>query len=326
MTRAAFASARPAVSVDELKRAWHAVQAGQFRHTRRTHSRLGHTAPVDGRAAEWVRAPGEHVVPILGAVGSAGTSTVALALALAVERPTRVVECGPAIASGLASASTAEMGLHETGWRQGKRDTVLLERTSEPIAGADDAPTPTPATHEDQLTILDVGWEASGVLTGAGWLTAALSEAPAIVMVTPATVPAFRRLDALLELFVATHPTGWERLCLAVVGPPRKKWPRGLEHTGGRLTRRVLASDRVVQIPHDRDLAVNGLDSRPLPEAVLTAAALLLSLVDRPGSPSRPRLGVAEPTRSEFRSTSPTPKEPESGRAGHIEGNLSWSH
>lgn len=309
MTYTAFA--RPAVSVDELKRAWGAVQAGQFRRTCTSIAVVAPSAPGEKRAAAWEPAPGEHVVPVLGVVGSAGTSTVALALALGAERPARVVECGPAIASGLASASTAELGLHETGWRQGKRDTVLLERTSEPISGAGDVPRPVPAACDDQLTILDVGWEVSGVINGAGWLTVALADAPAVVMVTPATVPAFRRLDALLELFAATWPGGCERVCLAVVGPRRKKWPHGLERSSGPVTRHLLDTDRAVVIPRDRDLATAGLDSRPLPDAVLAAAAQLLPLVDRASSPIRATPDGAEET--------------ESARAGHSEGNLAWN-
>lgn len=310
MTSTAFA--RPAVSVDELKRAWGAVQAGQFGRARKPVAAVVPSVPRDSRPAVWAPAAGEHVVPVLGVVGSAGLSTVALALALAAQRPARVVECGPAIASGLASASTAELGIHNTGWRQGKRDAVLIERTSEFIAGSGDVPLPVPAAREDQLTILDVGWEASGVIYGTGWLTTAIAVAPAVVMVSPATVPAFRRLDALLELFAAVWPGSCERLCLAVVGPRRKKWPRGLEHSAGPVTRRLLDTDRVVEIPRDRDLATAGLDSRPLPDAVLAATAQLLPLVDLAGSP--------------LRATAEGAEETESARAGHTEGNLAWNH
>jgi len=299
MTTTSVRASRPAVSVDELKRAWCAVQAGHFRRTNAIRPPRDSALCDGGPVPVWVPAPGERVVPLLGATGSTGASTLALALALAAEQHARVVECGPAIASGLASASTAELGLHATGWRQGNRDHVLLERTSELLASVDDVPTPTEAVHPNQLTILDVGWETSGVVTGSSWLRTAVNTAPALVMITTATVAGFRRLDAALELLETTRRTGTDGLGVAVMGPPRKKWPRGLEQAGGPTTHRVLAVSPVVDIPRHRDLAVAGLDSRPLPEPVVRAAARLLPLIERACIPT------------------PAP--------GHLEGSQTWT-
>lgn len=332
----AYAPTRPAISVDELKRAWHAVQAGQFRRTNRT-GPAARQLDIGGEGVGvWEPSEGEQVVALLGAAGSAGTSTVALALALAAERTARVVECGPAIASGLASASTAELGTDETGWHQGRRDRVLLERTSELAGGPASTPTPIVAAHPGQLTILDIGWEASQVLTTTGWLSTAIDDARAVVMVTTATIPGFRRLDALLELLGDVQPNVRDRLHLAVVGPRRKKWPRGLEHSGGLATRQVLDSDRVVEIPHDRELATSGLDSRPLPEAVLTAGAELLAQIDeRTASvPPTPDSGGSDPMVTDSGqprtsdSSSAEQHDTEVGRTfrGFAEGNRTWSH
>ena len=331
-----YAPTRPAVSVDELKRAWHAVQAGQFRRTSRPGLSTRQPDLVDEAARVWEPAADEHVVPLLGAAGSAGTSTVALAIALAAERPARVVECGPAIASGLASASTAELGTDATGWHQGRRDHVLLERTSNLAGGPAATPTPTVAAHRGLLTVLDIGWETSQVLTATTWLTTTIGHAPALVMVTPATVPGFRRLDALLELLETVDSRAGERLHVAVVGPRRKKWPRGLEHAGGLATRQLLQSDRVVQIPHDRDLAISGLDSRPLPEAVLDAGARLLSQIDEHIQPPRHTPNthgpdIPAPDRTVTGFTDPGLAEQhdsEIGRSfgGVAEGNRTWSH
>ena len=99
---------------------------------------------------------------MIGSAGSVGASTVALAAGLAAAAPVRVIECCSVTASGLAAASTAELGLHPTDWRQGKRDHVLLERASEVLAGVDKVPLPTDAEHDTQLTILDIGWEEIG--------------------------------------------------------------------------------------------------------------------------------------------------------------------
>lgn len=270
---------RPAVSVDELKRAWYAVQSGDFRRT----SRPAHeTIPVDAAPAttrSWSPAPGERVIPVIGAAGSVGASTVALALASAATQPARVVECCRPAASGLAAASTAELGLapagNGAGWRQGRRDQVLIERTSGPPTSVEDVPAPTPAAHGDQLTILDAG-DATHLATRAGWLPTAVRTAPFLVAVTAATVPAFRRLESVLAL-LDVDPV---RVAVAVVGPVGRKWPRGVEQSAGPAVRRLIEAARVVEIPHDRTLAVNGVDSRPLPQAVTAAAARLLTLSD----------------------------------------------
>lgn len=271
---------RPAVSVDELKRAWYAVQSGYFRRTPHpTH----HTIPLDDATAttqSWSPATGELVIPVIGAAGSVGASTVALALATAATRPARVVECCPPAASGLAAASTAELGVapagNGAGWRQGRRDQVLIEHTSGLHTSIEDAPSPTPAEHGDQLTILDAGGDATHLATATGWLPSAVRTATFLVAVTTATVPAFRRLESALEL-LDLDPT---RVAVAVVGPASRKWPRGVEHSAGPAVQRLLDTARVVQIPHDRALAVNGVDSRPLPRAVTAAAARLLTLSD----------------------------------------------
>lgn len=211
---------------------------------------------------------------MIGCAGSVGASTVALATGLAAVAPVRVIECCSVTASGLAAASTAELGLHPTDWRQGKRDHVLLERASEVLAGVDEVPLPTDAEHDAQLTILDIGWEAGQLLATDCWLAEAVRTADQVVLVTTATVPGMRRAGVVMDL-LAGH---WqpEQITLAVRGPRRKKWPRGLEHAGGPAVRRVLDADRCVEIPEDRELAVNGLDSRPVPAPLISAARQLL--------------------------------------------------
>lgn len=264
-------SSRP-VGVDELKRAWQALNAGEFR----TGPGAGKGPRGRGTAAEddWTPADGEHTIAVIGSAGSVGASTVALATGLAAAAPVRVIECCSVTASGLAGASTAELGLHLTDWRQGKRDHVLLERASEVLAGVDEVPLPTDAEHDTQLTILDIGWEAGQLLATDCWLAEAVRTADQVVLVTTATVPGMRRAGVVMDL-LAGH---WqpEQITLAIRGPRRKKWPRGLEHAGGPAVRRALDADRCVEIPEDRELAVNGLDSRPVPAPLISAARQLL--------------------------------------------------
>jgi hypothetical protein len=270
-------SSRP-VGVDELKRAWQALNAGEFR----AGPGAGKGPRGRGTAAEddWTPADGEHTVAVIGAAGSVGASTVALATGLAAAAPVRVIECCSVTASGLAAASTAELGLHPTDWRQGKRDHVLLERASEVLAGVDEVPLPTDAEHDTQLTILDIGWEAGQLLATDCWLAEAVRAADQVVLVTTATVPGMRRAGVVMDL-LAGH---WqpEQITLAIRGPRRKKWPRGLEHAGGPAVRRALDADRCVEIPEDRDLAVNGLDSRPVPAPLISAARQLLEPAQLP--------------------------------------------
>ena len=265
------ATTRP-VAVDELKRAWHAVNAGDFRTGAGTGAGPRGRGPTGETA--WSPATGEHTIAVLGCAGSVGSSTVALAAGLAAAAPVRVVECCSVTASGLAAASTAELGLHPADWRQGKRDHVLLERASEVLAGVDEVPLPTEAQNETQLTILDIGWEAGQLLATDCWLAEAVRAADQIVLVTTATVPGMRRAGVAMDLLAGYWQP--EQIALAVRGPRRKKWPRGLDHVGGPAVRRVVDAGRCVEIPEDRELAVNGLDSRPVPAPLISAARQLL--------------------------------------------------
>jgi hypothetical protein len=115
---------RVAVSVDELKRAWTAIQSGRFRIGAGETSDPRELAPLPASKV-WEPGPGERVLLVIGCAGSSGASTIALALASAAAAPARVVECSSVTASGLAAASTAELGPHESGWTRGTRDGVL---------------------------------------------------------------------------------------------------------------------------------------------------------------------------------------------------------
>jgi hypothetical protein len=275
------ATTRP-VSVDELKRAWQAVISGDFR-VRPGAGKGPRGCGVTPEAA-WSPATGEHTIAVLGCAGSVGASTVSLAAGLAATGPVRVVECCSVTTSGLAAASTAELGLHPTDWRQGRRDHVLLERASEVLASVAEVPLPTETERKDQLTILDVGWETGHLLATDCWLAEAVRTANQVVLVTTATIPGMRRLAVAIDL-LSPH---WqpEQLALAVRGPRRKRWPRGLDHAGGPGVRRALVADRCVEIPEDRELAINGLDSRPVPAALISAARRLLEPARLPADDS----------------------------------------
>src|SRR5699024_4085120 len=102
-----------AVSVEELQRAWVAIQDGRFRH--RGPNATLRASTTSGASTEWT--PTGQVVAVVGAAGRVGSSTVALALATAADTPARVVECCSPTLSGFTSAASAELGLVSTDWR-----------------------------------------------------------------------------------------------------------------------------------------------------------------------------------------------------------------
>jgi hypothetical protein len=268
---------RVAVSVDELKAAWIAVQAGRFRTgTGATRDLVEPASPPAGQA--WEPGPGERVLPVIGCAGSCGATTISLALAGAAALPARVVECSTAGASGLAAASTAELGLHESGWTRGTRDGVLLERASNVLVSIQEVPTPSVPDRNIALTVLDVGWEIGQVLATPGWLGGQVRGADLVVLVTTATVPGLRHLESALDLLAGTSTLA------AVIGPKPKKWPRPVACSAGPRTRALEAAGRLVDVPEDRALAITGLDAAPLPASLLQAAATLLRLFPSAGT------------------------------------------
>ena len=271
---------RPIASLGELQRAWEAVQAGRFRSSARPGGPTA-TAAGSAGAGEWF--PAETVIPVIGAGGSVGATTLALALATASSAPARVVECCSASASGLASASTAELGTTGTGWRRGLRDgihhRILLERAADRITTATAVPLPTDPDRPVAVTYLDCCWELDHLLSD-GWLAELVTTAPALVVAATATVPGMRRLEVVLDALQSTQVT------VAVLGPRRKKWGRPVEGSLGPSTRALDAADGLVEIPLDRDLAVHGPNSAPLPQPLLNAAAHLLDHLPAPTTAS----------------------------------------
>jgi len=271
---------RAAVSVAELKAAWTAVQAGRFRTGAGPTLDLRQPPfPPAGKA--WKPGPGERVLPVIGCAGSCGASTISLALAGAAAKPARVVECSSVTASGLAAASTAELGLHESGWTRGTRDGVLLERASNVLVSIQEVPTPSVPDRPIAMTVLDIGWEIGQVLTTPAWLGEQVRNADLVVLVTTATVPGLRRLESALDLLAGTST------CAAVIGPKPKKWPGPVGYSAGPRTRAHAAAGRLIDVPENRALAIAGLDATPLPALLLAAAATLLRLLPAAGTPMK---------------------------------------
>ena len=100
-----------------------------------------------------------------------------------------------------------------------------------------------------------------------------MAAAPVVVLTTSATIPGLRRLETTLALLPPA-----QQAVAAVLGPPRRKWPRALVASAGPATRALLRADRVVQVPFDATLATRGIDTAALPTALLAAAGHLLAL------------------------------------------------
>ncbi|WP_295695926.1 hypothetical protein [Lapillicoccus sp.] len=282
------------VTVHELKRAWLALERGQFRQRRIGGSRTVRVHPVlqsraPGADAAWQAV--EPVLPVVGCAGSVGASTLALALATAASSPdtgagrTRVVECCSVTASGLAAATTAELGPHSSGWVQGTRGEVLLERVVDAVRAPDEVPLPSiEAPYAVSLTVLDVGWEVGLLLENGGWLSDQLRRAPHVVAVARATVPGLRRLEGVLAMLDGTSVTA----AVLEPRPPigRLRGLRGIESSMGARTRELDRDGRVHHILLDPLLAHRGLDSQPLPAPLLSAAQRLLAAATAAPNPS----------------------------------------
>lgn len=255
----AVTSTRP-VGVDELKRAYRAVQAGTFRR--------GHhpTRP----SPRW--SPSGPVLAVVGACAGSGASTMSLALGTAAGTAL-VVECSTPTAAGLTAAATAELGRDPGGWVRGTRDAVLLERPADTLGGPHEVPHPSPGG-DDALVVVDVAWELGSVLAGHGWLTDLLEGPGPVVVTAPATVPGLRRLDAALAMLEHAHPV------VALIGPRRRGLLRPVSSAVAALSRTHDLVGRVVHVPAEARLRTRGVDSTPLPPGLLRAATELLALTD----------------------------------------------
>jgi hypothetical protein len=256
------------VSVPELKRAWRAVQSGSFRQEWPVAAARADAVP---NSLTWVPGNAEQVVPVVGCAAASGASTIALALASAAGGSARILECR-GTTSGLAVASTAELGPHPSGWRRGIRGDVLLERAGGLPTRVDEVPLPSVPDRPLALTVLDLGWDLRHVLHVPSWIGEQVKTAGVVVVVARATIPGLLHLETTLSLL------GQIRAVAAVLGSPCRRWSKAVWQSSGPMTKALEDIGRLVVIPHDSRLAAVGLDSRPLPRQLLQAAHAILEL------------------------------------------------
>jgi hypothetical protein len=263
---AASVTAAP-VTVTELQAALRAAWAGQF-----AASSMYWSTPAFPPQTGPCWALSGQVVMVVGCHGGAGASTVALAMALAAlesGRSVRLLDCASAERSGLVTAVDAELGV-EPGWRRGRRARLPIDRVADVLASAADVPVPPDEPlGAVEVTVVDSGWGATGVLFGGSWL-AQVAESAAVVLVARATVPALRQLEQAMAM-CCHNPV------VAVQGPSRRD--RSVHATAGSLLLAAQGTGRVVSVPSSRRLAVAGISSAPLPQGVLKAGRKLFARV-----------------------------------------------
>lgn len=259
---ATSAAARP-VPIGELLDAWLALQRGAFRRNS-THPHPATT--VADAVSHWLPAPGEAPVIVVGCGGGAGASTLALLLAEA-SGTGRVVECAPACRSGLAGASTAELGDAEAGWVQGRRGGVLIQRRADQPPGPGRLPAPLPGL-PGAVSVVDAGWSLRELLDSTGWLSDLARTCPLVVLVARCSVPSAARLEADLGQLET------DRCWVVLTG--HGQLPRPVEHALGTRTRHLRRVDRVHLLPHDARLAMAGITTEPMPRGFDRTARTLL--------------------------------------------------
>ncbi|MCW4600258.1 hypothetical protein ON003_00475 [Janibacter hoylei] len=214
-------------------------------------------------AGQWTTT--REVLPVVGASGSCGATSLAVALATVLV-PARVVECCSMSATGLAEAATAELGTDAHGWSSGAREQVTLSRATRVITGPETVPAPA-VVDGPGVDVLDVGWQLEQVVAAGGWLAHQVQEAPTVVLAATASVPSLRRLEnALVAL-----PTSATAV-IAVRSLGSRRLPAHVRAALGPRTQALLAQGAWVDVPHERDLADRGLSGSPLPRSLLSAA------------------------------------------------------
>jgi hypothetical protein len=267
-------------SLEELQAAVAAAQRGEFALRRPAAAPAtapaavlaAPSAPTAPAASGW--APGGTVVAVAAGHSGAGASTVAVTLAEALNasaRHVRIVEVADASRSGLAGATTAELGEDGGGWRRGRRGDVVIDRLAFRALAIGQVPAPAPPPHAEEVLVLDIGWPARDALAAGGWLADALSLASLLIVCRP-TVPGIRQTEYLLAELAET-PAG--PVTLAAVGPAR--WPGTAAASAGPQVRAAREHGRVVTIPIDRRVETDGVSAEALPKALATAGRALVA-------------------------------------------------
>lgn len=237
-------------SLAELRAAYTALHSGAF-----TTDPTPRPETATAAAMAELPAAAEVVVGVVGVSGGVGTTTVALAIAEALGAG-RLVELTAPHTSGLAAASSAELGL-EDGWSIGSRDGLRLERRTDPDA------TILPDTSAG-VTVLDLG----------AWAEP-LPAVSVLVVVAACSVPSVRRLNARLDTLEGV------RVVPVITGVPGRVLPKPVGSVcGPRLRAAAAAEGRLLLVPECASLRVGGVTADPLPRRLRSAVDVIKSCVE----------------------------------------------
>ncbi|MHA6510717.1 hypothetical protein [Tessaracoccus sp. Y1736] len=235
-------------SLAELRAAYTALHAGAFTTDTTPQPETAAAATAELPAAA------EAVVGVVGVSGGVGTTTVALAIAEALGAG-RLVELSVPHTSGLAVASTAELGTQD-GWSVGSRDGLRLERRADPDA------TILPDTAAG-LTVLDLGT----------W-TEPQPAVSVLVVVAACSVPSVRRLNARLDTLDGL------RVVPVITGVPGRALPKPVGSVCGPRLPAAATAGRLLLVPECASLRVGGVTADPLPRRLQSAVDVIKSCVE----------------------------------------------
>lgn len=240
-------------------------------------------SPAPSDTSSW--RPRGPVVAVVAGHSGAGASTVAVTLAEALAAggtSVRIVEVADASRSGLAGATTAELGEDGSGWRRGRRGDIHVDRLAFRAAAIEQVPAPAPAPHPDELLVLDIGWPARDALAARGWVATALATSSLLLVCRP-TVPGIRQTEYLLAELAEQAPAS---VTVASVGPAR--WPGAATASAGPQLRAARESGRVITVPIDRRVETDGVSAEALPKALAAAGKALAAALPSTASHDHP--------------------------------------
>jgi hypothetical protein len=226
-------------------------------------------------------------VRVLAGHSGAGASTTALAIAdaaAAAGLQVQLVETAHPSRSGLVAASSAELGLDESGaWRRGTRGQPALVGQVAIVRRANASqPHSWPTLNRQHADVGDADPDDAStrlVLVDLGLVPVDALDAVAypgcrVVIACRPTVSGVRLTDQVLDRLTTSHAV------IAMFGP--RRWPNEVESSAGHRLRALRDTDRVVTVPEDRRLQITGLSCGSLPKAVLAAGRELMRALDCP--------------------------------------------
>jgi hypothetical protein len=194
-----------------------------------------------------------------------------------------LIEAAHPSRSGLVAASSAELGLDESGvWRRGVRGQLAREGQVTVLRRADDArprgwpvltagaahaaPRPDAGPVSCPLVAVDLGLVPLDAVASLG------HPRSRVVIACRTTIPGVRLTEQLLASLGDAH------LVVGMLGP--RRWPGEVTCSAGPRLRALRDHDRVVPVPRDRHLEVTGPTYAALPRAVLAAGCELLRVLE----------------------------------------------